>query len=304
MLGLLRSVGYRLRTRPLLGRWALRLIPDVPWTLHVEGIGPLRVRLRRHRSLWLREPLESEQLPFAVLRHFVRPGDVVYDAGANIGLYARYLVQSLGAGRVVCFEPAAENRELLRRNVELGGIGGIRGIGDRVTLLPFALADADGTAEFQVDDMQSASGTLSRVTGGEACVGRRNLGLGPLTARVECRRLDSVLAEGKVPPPDVMKIDVEGAEALLLDGADRLLAEHGPRLLIELHGAAVAREVLLALAGHGYSCVAKVSQEIDPSGLAAVDAATAPRVTGLYDVHFIAAARDARDLPAWSDLRP
>ncbi|HEY0552851.1 MAG TPA: hypothetical protein VGG20_01190, partial [Thermoanaerobaculia bacterium] len=107
MISLIRSIAYALRTRPLLGRWALRMIPDVPWVLNVEGIGAFRIRLRRNRSLWLRKPLESESFPFAMLRHLVRPGDVVYDCGANLGLYDRFLVSTLGAGRVVAFEPSA-----------------------------------------------------------------------------------------------------------------------------------------------------------------------------------------------------
>ncbi|HEY2739640.1 MAG TPA: FkbM family methyltransferase, partial [Thermoanaerobaculia bacterium] len=220
------------------------------------------------------------------------------DIGANLGLYARHLVSTLKAGRVVSFEPVAENRELLTANLALGGIA------DRVILMPIALADEDGTAEFQVDDMQSASGTLSKVTGGEACVGRQNLGLGSLTAQVTCRSLDGLLADPQIslPLPDILKIDVEGAEALLLRGAGRLFRERGPRLLIELHGAAVAREVLSLLADAGYSCVAKVSERIDSSGFAAVGPATVPRIEGPYDVRFIAAARDPRDLPAARDL--
>jgi FkbM family methyltransferase len=295
-LGLLRLAASRLRTRPLLGRWALRMIPDIPWTLRVDGIGPFRIRLRRNRSFWLRKPLESESFPFAVLRRFVRPGDVVYDAGANLGLYARYLVDTLGAGRVIAFEPMADNRALLAANLDLAGIA------SRVNVLPIALADEDGMLEFQVDDMQSVSGTLTKVTGGGPSLGRRNLGLGPLTEQVLCRRLNAVVAEEDLPPPDVIKIDVEGAEAFLLRGAMGLLRERRPRLLVELHGAAQARAVLPVLDVLGYSCVAQVSLEIDPSGFARVDSTLLPRIAGLYDVHFIAAASDPADLPSRSEL--
>jgi FkbM family methyltransferase len=290
MLGPVRSLAYRLRSHPRLGRWALRLVPDLPWTVEVAGLGPLRIHLRRHRSFWLRDPLESESFPFAMLRHLVRTGDVVYDAGANLGLYSRYLITALGASQVIAFEPVASNRDLLVRNLALGDVA------SRVTVLPVALGDEDGSAEFQVDDMQSTSGTLSQVTGGEPCVGRQNLGLGPLVTRVVCRRLDSLVAEG-LPLPDVIKIDVEGAEALLLAGADRLLRDRGPRLLIELHGAAVARRVLSILDGLGYACVAKVSPRIHPGGFGPVGPAILSEVEGLYDVHFLAASRDPKDLP-------
>ncbi|HEX3555883.1 MAG TPA: FkbM family methyltransferase [Thermoanaerobaculia bacterium] len=292
MMPLVRSLAYSLRTRPLLARWALRLIPDVPWTLQVEGIGPFRVRLRRNRSWWLRKPLESESFPFAMLRHLVRPGDVVYDCGANLGLYARFLVSHLGAGRVVAFEPSPENRRFLAANLALGGIA------DRVTVLPMALADEDGMAEFQVDDMQTSSGTLSRVTGGEPCEGRRNLRLGPLTDQVLCRRLDTVVAEEGLPLPDVIKIDVEGAEPLLLRGAAGILREHRPALVVELHGAEVAREVLTLLHDLGYACAARVSAHLHPGGYGPVDPSVLPQVEGPYDVHFIVAARDPAALPA------
>jgi FkbM family methyltransferase len=291
MLDAIRFFAYRLRTRPRLGRWALRLVPDLPWTVRIAGIGPFRIRLRRNRSYWLRDPLESESFPFSMLRQLVRSGDVVYDAGANLGLYSRYLVSALGARRVIAFEPVAENRDLLARNLALGGVT------SQVTVLPLALSDEDGTAEFQIDDMQSVSGTLSRVTGGKPSQGRKNLGLGPLAAEVACRRLDSLVAEG-LERPDVIKIDIEGAEALLLRGAERLLRESGPRLLIELHGASQAREVLSLLDDLGYTCVARVGPHIDPSGFSRIDVSTLPRIAGLYDIHFIAATRDPADLPA------
>ena len=290
MLQLVRPLAYWLRTRPHLGRLALSLVPDLPWTVEIAGIGPVRIHLRRNRSFWLRKPLESEEIPFAMLRHLVRPGDVVYDAGANLGLYSRYLITGLKAGRVIACEPVAENLKLLRRNLELGGIA------SRVTVLPVALADEDGTLTFQVDDVQTTSGTLSKVTGGLPSVGRQNVRLGPLTTEVVCRSLDSLVAEG-LPKPDVIKVDVEGAEAFLLRGAITLLTQHGPRLVVELHGSEVAREVIALLASCGYTCAGKVEPHLHSSGYGRVDPSMLPRITGLYDVHFLVAARDPGDLP-------
>jgi FkbM family methyltransferase len=292
---LLRSVAYRLRTRPVLGRIALKLIPDLCWRVRIEGIGPLVIRLRRNRSLWLRDPLESEHFPFAMLQQMVRPGDVVYDAGANLGLYCRYLVSCLGAGEVVAFEPMSENRPLLARNLALGRIE------ERVRVLPVALADVDGEADFQVDDWQSSSGTLNRVSGGEPAAGRRNLGLPPLTEKVLCCTLDTLLAGQRLPAPDLIKIDVEGAEGMLLRGARQVLHRRGPRLLVELHGAEWAREVIGLLTDLGYHCRAKVEPHLHPAGYGPVDASYLPRIQGLYDVHFLVAAKEPADLPAAYD---
>jgi FkbM family methyltransferase len=256
----------------------------------------MAIRLRRNRSLWLRDPLESEHFPFTMLQCLVRPGDVVYDAGANLGLYCRYLVSWLGAGQVVAFEPIRDNQLLIERNLALGGIQ------NQVRVLPIALADLDGEAEFQVDDMQSSSGTLDRVSGGQPAVGRRNLRLPPLTAAVRCRTLDSLLDEG-LPPPAVIKIDVEGAEVLLLKGARQVLGRWAPRLLVELHGPEWAREVIALLAGLGYHCRGKVEPHLHLSGYGPVGPGDARRIQGLYDVHFLVAARKQEELPINYDPR-
>ena len=290
-MSLVSRVALRVRTQPRLSRLVLKLVPDLPLRVSVEGLGRFRVHLRRNRWLFLRDPWEVERTPFAMLQHMVAPGDVVFDVGANLGLYCRFLVQRLGAGAVVAFEPIDENLRSLRINLKLGGIE------SRVTVVPLAVADSDGMSTFQLDDVQSASGTLDEVTEGAPSVGRQNLGLGPRTRTVPCRRLPTAIAEFGLPTPRVIKLDVEGAEAMLLRGAASWLAEEQPDLVIELHGAQVAREVLSLLDDLGYSSVAAVDRRIDPSGFMAVDSSLNPQIVGLYDVHFVAASCDPARLP-------
>lgn len=287
---LLRPIAYRLRTHPLLGRIALRLLPNFVIEVRIPEIGPFLIRLRQHRYYWLRDPLVTEREPFAILRSMTRPGEVVYDVGANIGLYTR-LMATLGAGEIVAFEPVAANRALYRRNVALGRIA------ERVRCLPLALSDRNEEGTFQLDDMQSTSGTLDRVTGGAASEGRRNLGLAPKTEWVVCRTLDSLVAAGEVPPPDLMKVDVEGAEEMVLAGGLHVLETHRPRLLVELHGAPVARAVAKRLLDLGYTCRGVVVPELDPSRFTAVTPALLPRIRGLYDLQFLAASPNPDDLP-------
>src|SRR5262245_6726420 len=85
-----------LRARPALGRIALQCVPDVATRIDIEAIGPFYIRLRSNRSFWLRDPLTHERMVFGGLQRLVRPGDVVYDVGANLGLYARFLVAAFG----------------------------------------------------------------------------------------------------------------------------------------------------------------------------------------------------------------
>lgn len=296
MISALRHVAYKVRTRPALARLALAAIPDWPITRDIPGIGPFRLRVRRNRAHWLREPMEFEIVPFTLLAALVRSGDVVYDCGANLGLYVRHLIQNLGAGRVVAFEPDEDNLRLLAANLKLGGIA------DRVEVIAAAVSDQDGTSLFQKDDKSSASGTLDRVTGGGPSVGRQNLALPPLTVSVPTVRLDTVAYERGLPAADVIKVDVEGAASFLLAGARRLLAERKPSLLIELHGAEEAVPVLELLFEAGYHCAGKVDRRLDESGYCVVDRAMLPRITGLYDVHFLVAVADPERLPRGLEL--
>ncbi len=224
----------------------------------------------------------------ALLR-LVHPGDVVYDIGANIGLYTRFMVQKFRASRVYAFEPMSENRPLLIRNLEIGGCAG------QVIVLPFAIADEDDTADFQIDDMSSASGTLDAVTHGDACQGRRQYRLPPITEAVEVARLDTVIAHKALTPPDVIKIDIEGAEAMALRGGHRLLCARRPRLAIELHGPAVAAEVLQVLWDCKYHCFGyldtggeRAYKKIAPSDL--------PAINDLYSLHFLVASTREEEL--------
>src|SRR6476660_10382098 len=89
-----------LRRNKTLGRIALKCLPDWHRNIDIPGIGKLRIRLRRNRSLWIRHAFTHEWYPLSILKGFVGPTDVVWDVGANIGLYSRILVQRLNARHV------------------------------------------------------------------------------------------------------------------------------------------------------------------------------------------------------------
>jgi FkbM family methyltransferase len=266
-------------------------IPDVQWSVSIRGIGPMNISLRKNRNYWLRDPLAHESFILAALQCLVRRGDVVIDAGANIGLYSRFLVQQFGAGKVVAVEPMEQNQSYLHRNIRLGNCE------DQVLVVRAALADFDGEDEFQTDNMSSASGTLTVVTGGKPCQGRRQYGLPPLREKVRVARLDTLVEGGHVPVPQVIKMDVEGAEERLLRGAVRLLQGEKPKLAIELHGAKVARAVVRFLWAFEYHVFGFLDtntgrhyKEITPFDIDAI--------TGEYSLHFCAASRDREDLVA------
>jgi FkbM family methyltransferase len=245
---MLSTLHRMIRTTPWLGRVVLRSIPDVKLRIKVEPIGRMAILLRQHRLFWLRPLLRDDRYNFGALQRLVRKGDVVFDLGANIGLYSRFLAQCCGASHVYAFEPSPANLELLAENLKIGGCS------SRVTVLPYAVGNADGTLEFQIDDLTSNSGTLDVVTGGAASQSRAQYGLPPRTVSVQAVRLDTMLQRGETPLPRVIKVDIEGAEALALDGARELMKQHFCRFLFELHGHDAAKAVLKLLWEHEYHC--------------------------------------------------
>ena len=162
------------------------------------------------------------------LTEFVRPGMVCWDVGANVGIYTLLFAELVGAeGRVFAFEPLPHNVELLRRHVEMNGYRNVR-------IFPCALADFDGESEFDV--------------GPNASMGRISVGG---SFKVPCRRANTLVLAGEVEAPDLIKIDVEGAEEQVLRAANRALVRH-PVLFVATHGGAVHRASVEVLTAWGY----------------------------------------------------
>lgn len=170
----------------------------------------------------------EEQMQRAVAAA-VRPGTVFFDVGANVGYYTLLASVLVGAdGRVVAFEPDAQNAARLREHVRINGA-------DNVTIVEAAADDVSGTAPF-ARDPGGAGGAL-------AASG---------SARVRTVTLDEAIAAG-LPAPAYMKIDVEGAELRVLSGAARLLERAAPTIFLAVHGPEVERRCRELLRAAGYA---------------------------------------------------
>lgn len=288
MKAMIRSVAGWIRKHPTLAKGVLRCMPDYRRTVRVPAIGPFEIRARTDRSYWLRSPINDPWF-FGGLRSFIRPDDVVYDIGAHIGIYTRFFATVCRASRVFSFEPATANRVLLERNVELGNIT------DRTTVLPFAVGDTDGEEVFQLDQAHSQSGALYRIRNGAASTAELQYGMRSTTQVVPVCRLDTLLDKGLILPPNVMKIDIEGAEGLALRGAAETLRRFSPRLAIELHGPSCVRDVVGILHDAGYHMFARLP---DTNGrrYSQVTPSLAASLHGEYDVQYLYASKDLSDV--------
>src|SRR5439155_24432641 len=124
-------------------------------------------------------------------------------------------------GCVVAFEPAPREYCSLEKNVFLNGFSNVR-------LFQAAASDRNGRETFTYSPERATEGKLVGVE-------PTYVNEGAAAIRVETIMIDSVVAQG-APPPDLIKVDVEGAARLVLDGAAEVLDRVGPPVYIELHG--------------------------------------------------------------------
>lgn len=187
--------------------------------------------------------------PFTVqwLREHVGAGEVLYDIGSNIGVYSLVAAKKPeGGARVFAFDPSYANI------ASLGSSTVLNGVEDAITPLPVALSDRTGLAVFNLRSMEpgSARHALDGVVAGEE----------PTLYRqpVMTFRLDDLVTAVGLPLPAHIKLDVDGGELAVLDGAARTLASPGLKTVLIEVSTELSDAIAQVLAGHGLRLHAKV----------------------------------------------
>jgi FkbM family methyltransferase len=172
----------------------------------------------------------------SVIASSVREGAVCYDIGAYRGFFSGVMACQ-GAAEVHAFEPFPDNCEQIRSVQRENPLLPIR-------LHQCAVGEVDRETEFVV--MTEASmGKLGDSTFDTGERGTRRIS-------VRERTIDSMIAAGELPRGDIVKIDVEGAEAMVLRGAKKLMRTHAPLLFIEAHSHSLSRDCVEILQAEGY----------------------------------------------------
>jgi len=197
------------------------------------GKGPQAVATR-HGVRWSLDLREGIDLAIYLLggfelatlkqyERYVKPGDVVFDIGANIGSHTLPLARLVGpAGRVHAFEPTAFAYRKLLQNLALNGE--LAGRVDARQLMAVA-----NDAEAIPEEIHS-SWPLDSVDGLDEWHCGRLMG----TEGAQKATLDQFVADCAIARVDFIKIDVDGNEHTVLAGARRMLARFRPTMMIEL----------------------------------------------------------------------
>lgn len=166
--------------------------------------------------LGLRQASYEEKFKTALLSA-IRPGDTVWDVGANIGLYTVQFAEKVTpSGRVFAFEPAPGNFERLKRACDAA---------PQVKLLQKALGDKKATLSLSLSE--DPDGVANSFVGSQGGAG---------SVSVDVLSADDVIAQNLATPANVMKIDVEGFEHEVIRGMSSLLANPSLKaIFMEVH---------------------------------------------------------------------
>lgn len=202
---------------------------------NLAGI-PLYLDLQTEKDYWLGTyEVELQQ----TIQDLVQPGMVVYDVGANIGYISMILARRVTkTGKVFSFEALPDNHERFAINLEASGFG------DHVQLIEAAVVEETGTVQFQI----GPSGGMGKAAGS---AGRREFSYSG-SIEVQAISLDEFVYQQGNPPPQIVKMDIEGGEVLALPGMKRLLEQARPVVMLELHGPEAARVVWKTLTETNY----------------------------------------------------
>jgi FkbM family methyltransferase len=161
--------------------------------------------------------------------------------GANVGYYTLIAARQCRNGQVFSFEPLPSNVDFLKRHLSLNHVR-------NVNVFEAAVGNTDGTAFFQTSSSNSMGHIASQ---------------GNLEVRL--MTLDGLIRRGEAMPPDVIKMDIEGAEYDALCGAIHLLKQKRPKLFLATHGAEVCKACCGLLKDIGYELIPIDSQTIEKS---------------------------------------
>jgi FkbM family methyltransferase len=205
--------------------WLLRCLLRMPTVLElarwdVQMSFPAQRRGFGKFIFAFREYYEPE---LAYLEKILSPGKVFVDVGANFGVYTLVASRIVGeAGMVLAFEPTAESFAILRRNIQLNQFSNVRSF-------QVALAQMRGKA-WLYHGWDPVGNSLGK-----------DLLCGDEGEEVQTEALDQRLEENGVDRVDAIKIDVEGAEELVLRGAIRCLTTQSPIVIFEFNPGCAAR---------------------------------------------------------------
>lgn len=201
----------------------------------VQAIQPVKKIKTKHgvmlcscghgRLLWRAETFHSEEPETIEWLDRLTPSDVLWDIGANVGMYSVYAARFRKCS-VVAFEPESQNFAILVRNIALNGV--------QKLCRPANIAASDksaiGKLHVRYVTQGGAYNSFDNSESQASGIPESNKGIwqsdeiNPVTQMMFGMSLDDLVFKHALAPPSHIKIDVDGIEPLIIDGSDRVLS--------------------------------------------------------------------------------
>ena len=203
------------------------------------------------RCVFLGGEYEEDDARFCLdcIRGIANP--VVIDAGANAGFHTLRWLKWRGDLRMLAVEANPETAALLRENVKNNGFG------PRCEVSDLALGDREGDVEF----ILSSDDAFSSLISNQRVPEKRRV-------KVPMKTLDLLVQEARLDKLDLIKIDVEGAELMVLSGAQAAISQFRPHIFMEIHSrnnpAVAPEETIRRMIALGYEARIVIDGESHP----------------------------------------
>jgi FkbM family methyltransferase len=233
-------------------RWLLRLRQPLVRDIEItDGTSAYRFRCETVREFNRCLKLFSKEPgTFAWITTEVKHGQVVYDIGANIGVYTILAARQAGPnGKVYAFEPHAANFTRLIDNVIRNNLQ------DVVIPCSLALDDEAGFSHFNYDSANAGTSNSQFSAGAGASLHTQGWEIAELKYATT---IDRLMESGRIASPHHIKIDVDGNEYRILRGMDRLLGSSAAPLTIQVElNEPHTEEILAFLQARHYTLIEK-----------------------------------------------
>ena len=198
------------------------------------------------RSFWMKDPIDVDGLAYLLAEHSwfeaqvkdakVRPGEIVLDCGAHVGVFTHHALKN-GAAKVVAIEPDPTNLECLRRNFKDEIASG------RVIVFPQGVWSHPDTLTFFLGDTPAVN----------SVVAAPQQGFSGETTQIEVTTVDLIIQTLNLERVDYIKMDIEGAEREALRGAMNTLRQYRPRLFLDSYHRRDDMDVLPGIIRQAYA---------------------------------------------------
>jgi FkbM family methyltransferase len=204
----------------------IRKVTASPYYVYGKGLG---------LSAGLVSSFLGLEVELLFLGQQIAAGDTVIDVGANLGVYSAYFARRVGrTGKVYAVEPLPQNISTIRRIVKIGKL-------PQINVIEGAASNKEGEiVSLSVPKLLTGEPIHTEaslhISSSEVGHGSRYYEVAEI--KVLSHTLDAIPCDGKV---TLVKIDVEGAELLVLEGAQQLISRHRPRIVCEIESRWTAR---------------------------------------------------------------